>query len=172
MARSCWATFPIVAFLMSCWPGSAPAQKTEGDFHQMLESMYQHSVPLLKADSSTITDLSAYTVLDTRELSEYQVSHLPGAIYVGYDDFSKTSVEALPRDKPVIVYCSIGYRSERIGKRLLKMGFTDVQNLYGGIFWWKYLSLPVLDANEAPTERVHTYNARWGKWLLRGESVY
>jgi len=32
------------------------------------------------------------------------------------------------------VYCSLGIRSEVIAKKLKKAGYTNVFNLYGGIF--------------------------------------
>lgn len=153
-------------------PFSAPAQKTAAEFHQMLTDTYKQTVPLFSPDTKGVSIVDSFQILDTRELAEYKVSHLPGAIHVGYDAFSENRLADLDKNKPVIVYCSIGYRSERIGEKLLKMGFTDVQNLYGGIFWWKYMGLPIVDQQEAPTEKVHTYNRRWGQWLLKGEPIH
>ena len=37
----------------------------------------------------------------------------------------------------IIVYCSIGVRSEDIGEKLKELGYTKILNLYGGIFDWK-----------------------------------
>jgi hypothetical protein len=70
------------------------------------------------------------------------------------------------------VYCSVGYRSERIGEKLLKLGYTDVVNLYGGIFEWKNQGLDVYNSSNYPTDSVHTYNKSWGKWLVKGIKVY
>ena len=81
-------------------------------------------------------------------------------------------VEDLDKDKPVILYCSVGYRSEKIGERLQEMGFTEVYNLYGGIFDWKNKDNPVVNTHQNPTDSVHTYNKNWSKWLTKGVKVY
>jgi hypothetical protein len=70
------------------------------------------------------------------------------------------------------VYCSVGYRSERIGEKLQDAGYTHVFNLYGGIFNWKNQDGVVLDASNDTTERVHTYNKSWSRFLKKGEPVY
>ncbi|RMG61980.1 MAG: rhodanese-like domain-containing protein, partial [Bacteroidetes bacterium] len=90
----------------------------------------------------------------------------------GYEGFQPETVADIPRDQPVVVYCTVGYRSERIGEQLQALGFTQVYNLYGGIFAWKNQGFPVVDPEGKPTERVHTYNADWSQWLRQGEKVY
>ncbi|MEZ4984799.1 MAG: rhodanese-like domain-containing protein [Saprospiraceae bacterium] len=65
--------------------------------------------------------------LDARERKEFEVSHLPGAHFIGYDDFDLSRVEKLDKGREVIVYCSVGYRSEKITEKLLAAGFTNVK---------------------------------------------
>ena len=60
----------------------------------------------------------------------------------------------------------------QIANQLQEMGYTQVKNLYGGIFDWVNHEQMVVDAEEKPTQRVHTYNQKWSKWLFRGEKVY
>tara|TARA_B100000768_G_C11171243_1_gene328804 strand:+ start:178 stop:360 length:183 start_codon:yes stop_codon:yes gene_type:complete len=36
----------------------------------------------------------------------------------------------------IIVYCTIGYRSEKISEELKLKGYKYVYNLYGGIIQW------------------------------------
>ncbi|MDR9442968.1 MAG: rhodanese-like domain-containing protein [Schleiferiaceae bacterium] len=109
--------------------------------------------------------------LDARSAEEYAVSHLQGARRVGFKDFDPARVRDLPRDTPVVVYCSVGYRSEKIAARLRKMGFTEVYNLYGGLFEWVNRGNPVY-RNEQATRAVHGYSWTWGIWLRRGKKVY
>ena len=118
--------------------------------------------------ATIITDVQ---LVDAREQVEYDISHMDGAMFSGYDDFDSTIVERLAKDKPIVVYCSIGYRSEKIAERLIDSGFTDVYNLYGGIFEWVNQSGPVVD-KEGETERVHAYSRAWGIWLKEGEKVF
>ena len=68
------------------------------------------------------------------------------------------------------MYCSIGYRSEKVGEELKKMGFKNVYNLYGSIFEWVNQGNEVVDENEKVTEKVHTYNKRWSKWIEDGKA--
>ena len=142
-------------------------------YEEMLDALYSHTVPLVQpAALSAMQDSSDVLLLDAREEGEYAVSHLDGAQWVGYDTFKKATVKDLPRDQPVVVYCSVGYRSERIAEQLQAMGFTQVYNLYGGIFEWKNQGLEVVAPSGAATDSVHVYNELWGQWLLNGIKVY
>ena len=78
----------------------------------------------------------------------------------------------IPKNKEIIVYCSVGYRSERIGEKLLDMGYTKVYNLHGGIFDWKNQSQIVVNDLNLPTDSVHTYSKAWSIWLHKGIKVY
>ena len=54
----------------------------------------------------------------------------------GLKNLLKYKVEDIARESTIVVYCSVGYRSEKIAEELDKLGFTNVSNLYGGIFEW------------------------------------
>jgi len=110
--------------------------------------------------------------LDTREVGEYNVSHIRNAIHVGYDHFKLSSVKKIPKDARIIVYCSVGARSQKIGEKLLKAGYTDVQNMYGGLFNWSNYDFEMVNNQSKPTKRIHGYSKDWGKWITRGTIVY
>ena len=150
----------IFIYLSLLLPISLMAQKTEADFKDMLEGMYKYTVPLIQPAEIQKKGLSNYILLDTREKEEYEVSHLPGAIWTGYDHFNEAVLDLLDKDKAVVVYCSVGYRSERIGERMQKAGFTQVYNLYGGIFQWTNEGNAVENAAGEPTPKVHGYNKK------------
>ena len=135
----------------------------------LLKGLYDASFPLIKPEQ--ISNLSNYQVLDAREKVEYQVSHLENALWVGHDTFNLTTVEKLDKTKPVLIYCTVGARSEKIGKLLQQEGFSRVYNLYGGIVHWVNEGRPIF-ANGKPTLQVHTYSKPWGIWLTKGEKVY
>ena len=73
-------------------------------------------------------------LLDVRTAAEFQVSHLSGAQRVDPD----ASSVALPKDTPIVTYCSVGYRSAKLAQRLQEAGFTNVRNLESS-FWRKWL---------------------------------
>lgn len=112
--------------------------------------------------------------LDARELIEYNTSHIKDAIYVGYTTFNKKLVLDKIKDKNtlIIVYCSVGVRSENIGEKLLQLGYSNVFNLYGGIFEWKNNGYKVFDSSEKETENVHAYSKEWSKYLKKGIKIY
>ena len=142
-------------------------------FEKMLDGMYAGTVPLIKPEALlALQDSSKVHLLDTRAPEEFAVSHLQGAKFVDYDAFDPAAVAHLPKDEPVVVYCSVGYRSERIGEKLQEMGFSQVFNLYGGIFYWKNKDHAVMNEHNVETDSVHTYNRLWGRWLEKGVKVY
>jgi len=137
----------------------------------MLNGLLKESVPFM-----SVTQLQQQpappVLLDTREAPEFTVSHLRGARLVGYEKFSLAAVQDLPKNAPIVVYCSVGVRSEKIGAQLKQAGFTNVHNLYGGLFEWVNEGQPVVTAANQPTDRVHAYSPTWGIWLRRGRKVY
>lgn len=139
-------------------------------FDQMLKELLTHSVPEVKAKD--LIGKQGIIYLDAREKVEYQTSHIPNARWIGYDNFKKKNLGELPKDKKIIVYCSVGYRSEKISEKLLKLGYQDVSNLYGGIFDWKHAGGTLVDAQNKETDRIHTFNKAWSKWLFQGIKVF
>lgn len=146
---------------------SSCGQKT---FDEKMQSLYKNTVPLIKA-SELEPKLDKVVILDTRAPEEYEVSHIAGARMINYDRFKVKDVKDVPKDAEVVVYCSVGYRSERVGEKLREAGYEDVKNLYGGIFDWKNQGYMVVNQNNQPTDSVHTYNQSWGKWLYKGVKV-
>jgi rhodanese-related sulfurtransferase len=139
-------------------------------YSAMLHGLLKESVPFVSV--AQLRQQPAPILLDTREAPEFAVSHLRGARLVSYDTFSLAAVHDLPRNAPLVVYCSVGARSEKIGAQLRQAGFTNVRNLYGGIFEWVNEGQPVVTATNQPTDRVHAYSPTWGIWLKRGQKVY
>jgi|AntRauTorcE11897_2_1112592.scaffolds.fasta_scaffold23809_2 rhodanese-related sulfurtransferase len=137
-------------------------------FDSMASSMADKDVPTVKPEEF---DVDTVVFLDSRAREEYDVSHIKDARYVGYKEFELSSVKDIPKDKPIVIYCSVGYRSGKIGEQLQDAGYTNVQNLYGGIFYWVNQGLPVYDEN-SETSKIHPYNEKWGNWLTKGEKTY
>jgi rhodanese-related sulfurtransferase len=129
--------------------------------------MLSHAVPVLDVDSVQ-QHPTKYILLDAREWDEYTVSHIPGARYIGYKQFSERALRGVTRESPIAVYCSVGYRSEKIAERLRGMGYTQVYNVYGSIFEWANRGYPLAAPGGGEVRRVHTYNRKWSRWVLNG----
>jgi rhodanese-related sulfurtransferase len=143
------------------------------DYDAKLRSIYRNTVPLISADSlARAMEKPGLHLLDIRSREEFEVSHIEGAHCIDYEQFKSRDVAYIPKDAQVVLYCSVGYRSERIGERMQEMGYEDVKNLYGGIFQWKNEGKIVVNPKNHPTDSVHAYNRVWSVWLRKGVKVY
>lgn len=130
----------------------------------MLKTLLSHSVEETTVDDLEELEKNNIILLDAREKREFEVSHMNNAQWVGYNDFSPKRVKDIPKDAKVIVYCSVGYRSEKVSEQLLDLGYTDVSNLYGGLFEWVNQGNEVV-TEDSTTEKVHAYDKLWGIWV-------
>lgn len=148
----------------------ASAQTVESPAYDLLlKGLLSHSVPEVGVEE--ISGDTGIVFLDAREKHEYDVSHIQRAIWVGYADFDISRLKNIGEETKIVVYCSVGYRSEKIAEKLSGAGFRNVANLYGGIFEWKNQHQPVFHAGEK-TSWVHAYSRTWGVWLNEDEKVY
>lgn len=134
----------------------------------LLKGLLSHSVKAI--DVSDLDSMNNVQLVDSREPEEYKVSHMKGATFVGYKKLNEEALQKLDKDKPVVVYCSVGYRSEKVAEKLQKQGFEEVYNLYGGIFEWVNRGKPVYNST-GQTNDIHPYSWLWGQWLERGNKT-
>lgn len=106
-------------------------------------------------------------IIDARTPKEFNVSHLPGAIR-----FEENLTNRIPKDRPLLIYCTVGVRSNRVAKELSDLGFSDVYDMKEGILGWANNQLPVVDNEDEPTEKIHTYSKSFAHLLKHGEAVY
>lgn len=69
-------------------------------------------------------------VVDVRDPAEYSAGHYPKAILLPVDQL-RCSLDQLPKDKPIYVYCQVGQRGYIATRILSQHGFA-VKNLSGG----------------------------------------
>ena len=79
-----------------------------------------------------------YIILDTREPSEYEAGHIPGAIVISHEKIKEQAESQLPdKDQLILVYCRSGRRSKLAAQDLVDLGYTNVKE-FGGIIDWPY----------------------------------
>ncbi|MAO08692.1 MAG: rhodanese [Alteromonas sp.] len=152
--------------------GTSFAQKP---LEALLKAYNQRSIPYISVTEARMHQLNGDAlILDAREKEEFEVSKIPSAMYIGSQQFSEKRLQKTIQDKDqeIIVYCSIGIRSEKISEKIKKLGYTHVKNLYGGIFEWKNEGFPVVDSLGKETEKVHTYSEKWAPYLTKGIKVH
>lgn len=162
----------LITILIVLFTMTASGQET---LDALLRSLNSNSIPYITVEElDKLRKKEPVHILDSREQQEFDVSHINTATCVGYSNFDLDAVEKKIKDKnaPIVVYCSLGVRSEKIGEKLKNAGYTNVKNLYGGIFTWKNEGYDVVDKDSRTTQKVHAYSKKWSKWLTAGTKVY
>jgi rhodanese-related sulfurtransferase len=103
-------------------------------------------------------------ILDIRERNEYQVSRLQHAVLAPNSASALKRLKNTQKDRVIVVYCSVGWRSSEAATALQRAGYTNVMNLRGGIFTWANEKRPVFRQQQA-VRQVHPFNKDWGRLL-------
>ncbi|MEL7043785.1 MAG: rhodanese-like domain-containing protein [Pseudomonadota bacterium] len=106
-----------------------------------------------RAVGSGIPGNKPLLLVDVRSDREIAVSVIPGAI-------SRAQYELAPElyaDYRIVPYCTVGYRSARYTRKLLKAG-RDAANFEGSILGWVDAGLPLQTLSGETTNRVHTWS--------------
>lgn len=163
----------IVVVLINVFTGFALfGQQTivnDVSFAIKINELLQETVDFISVEELSNLESNQVLILDAREEEEYNVSHISGAQYIGYKNPNYSIIKEMSKDIPIIIYCSIGYRSEKIGEKLKAMGFQSVRNLYGSIFEWVNQGHEIVDLEGNPTLDIHCYNRKWSKWMTNPE---
>jgi len=93
-------------------------------------------------------------VLDVRNPNSVQEGHIPGAILANLDGLDE-SVEGLPRDQDIVVYCNCPNEASAalVARALMDRGFARVRPLRGGLEAWVDAGLDV-ERGEVPLNPV------------------
>lgn len=76
-----------------------------------------------------------FFVVDVREAEEREFCNIKEDLFLPLGELQERFSE-IPINKPVVMLCRSGARSESAAKFLMKNGYTDVKNLVGGILRW------------------------------------
>jgi len=112
-----------------------------------------------------------FFLLDARPEDQFEVSRLPNAKRVGFNDFGVEKVWMVKREAPVIIYCNDGSNSKKVGKYLELMGFSDVRHLSGTIEWLNN-GYSLVDDKGDETKTVHVGDKENMKLLKKGRGVH
>ncbi len=116
---------------------------------------------------STIKDIEKnkdIILVDIREKEEQQVSMLPGAITK--EEFLKNLDKY--KDKKIITYCTIGYRSGKFAEKYSKL---NIYNLEGGVLAWSHFKGKFFKDNKE-TKLVHVFSQEWDFLNSNYKAVY
>lgn len=173
---SSWATaivFCATAFAAADLFAMEPALE---EIQRDIEKRYQN-VRHIDADEFVLLNKENVVVFDVRKQTEYNVSHLKGAIRVDPGiksaDFIGRHADRL-KGKTVVFYCSVGRRSSQLAARfsdlLESANARESYNLEGGLFHWRNEERPLMSHGQATTF-IHPYNVFWGRLIEDKEAI-
>ncbi len=116
-------------------PTAAPAQLEERD----------NRFVSAKSVAKAMERGERMVLLDARPMSDWQRSHLPGALPMPFYDGIEDLVPHLPKDgTPIIAYCACPHAaSGRVVDALKKAGFSSARILDEGVLIWAGLGYPI-----------------------------
>jgi rhodanese-related sulfurtransferase len=78
-----------------------------------------------------------FTLLDVREPGEIATAAIEGTLRIPMQQIPTRAEELVPqKNERIVVHCHHGGRSARVQAWLQQQGFTQVQNMTGGIDAW------------------------------------
>ena len=104
--------------------------------------------------------------VDVRSKEEQTVSMIPGALT--HQKFLEDPGSY--KERTVIAYCTISYRSGKLASKLRKRGI-HVINLRGGLLAWLHAGGPV-HRDGIPLRKVHVYGKTWDLAPSSYETIY
>ena len=115
-----------------------------------IESWYNAGFPVESLSLLTVHQLKArldarddLTLLDVRSQAEWNSGYIAGSMHV-YAGHLAERLNEIPREKPVVVTCSVGHRSGIAASILLRAGYTPLYNLLGGTTAWRQAGFPLV----------------------------
>lgn len=115
-------------------------------FASFFANSQNHQISLSVNEFEKAIDHNDVRVLDVRTSEEFNSGHLKKSLQADWYNQQqfKERTNNMDKSKPVYVYCLTGVRSAAAVKQLKQNGFSNVQDLQGGLTAWKLADKPVV----------------------------
>jgi rhodanese-related sulfurtransferase len=80
-------------------------------------------------------------LIDVREAAQYDAGHIPGAINIPLKALAQ-SLDRVPHDRPVVLYCSSGFRTGMGVMTLHLLGYNNVEGFPPSYAGWQRAQTP------------------------------
>lgn len=77
------------------------------------------------------SETASALLVDVRDKDEFDIWHIPGAVNIPLSQL-RSRLDSLPRDKEILCYCKVGFRSYLAYRILKQNSFKNVKTLSGG----------------------------------------
>jgi rhodanese-related sulfurtransferase len=118
-------------------------------------------------DLKSRLDRGDCSLVDVREPVEHAEEHIAGSQLIPLGELERR-IHEISRDEPLIVMCRSGKRGGQAIAKLQSQGFTNVQNLAGGILAWKEAGHPVNRAEKGVLPLMQQVQIVIGLGVLTG----
>ncbi len=81
-------------------------------------------------------------LLDVRTPDEFRQARMKGSILVPINEIERRIAE-VPKNRPVLVFCAVGSRSNLVAGFLASKGYGEVYNMQDGLIGWSRNGFPV-----------------------------
>ena len=141
--KTSFLTLSVACMMLACAqsPSTSETASSAQETVAIMEDVSNDKFLALMADKPEAL------LLDVRTPEEWNEGHLEGASHADYwgdEQAFQDAMDAIPRDRPVLVYCAGGGRSGLTAKELIKAGHREVYNLENGISGWIAEGHPVV----------------------------
>ena len=131
-----------LATLTACGPAATPTPQAPPAVQAVAQPAAAVPTHVSVQEAAKLHTDGAY-ILDVREPSEWNEFHMPDSTLIPLGQLSGR-VSELPKDRPIVVVCRSGNRSQIGRDALLQAGFTNVTSMDGGLTSWRAGGLPVV----------------------------
>ena len=131
----------LVAVFLAGWAGASGAAVTATTPRASSQKTIDDPASLVLAEARELmASRNNLLLVDVRSPLEFGQGYIAGSQNIPFIDIMEGR-HTLPKDKPVLLICSIGGRSFAAVQLLQEKGYTQVYNLDGGIQAWSRASL-------------------------------
>ncbi|MHB8835734.1 MAG: rhodanese-like domain-containing protein [Candidatus Methylomirabilia bacterium] len=133
----------LAAVFLAGWAAGAGPAATATTPRASVQKTIDDKASTVVADARKLMESRKDLLLiDVRSPQEFAQGAIAGSKNIPFIDIMEGR-HSLPKDKPVLLICSIGGRSFAAVQLLQEKGYTEVYNLDGGIQAWSRASLPL-----------------------------
>lgn len=150
-------------------PGLAAAQAPlRQDPHQHHHEGIDPNLLIKANDAHGLMQKKAALFVDVRSRTEYNASHIQGALSYPYPAIRDGNNYPFKKDKKLILYCGCPHHLSGMSAEVLKQkGYADVHVIDEGFWGWKTLGFPVVVNPDAPARLSMDIQGR----LMQGEQA-
>jgi rhodanese-related sulfurtransferase len=147
-----WGGIPISAAMASPPSTEISSAATDNttsfsevdEFLQSIPSDY-YAVQQIGALKRMLQDKAAL-LIDVREPSEFRRGHIPGAMNIPVRSLTD-NLDKISKGRPVVLYCSSGYRTAMGVMALQMLGYSNVRGFPPSIQGWKAGGEPIVNSD-------------------------